>query len=63
MTTDKTFSDRIFTLTCKLDGASTLLKNAAITKSTDRLSGEVGINFITELEQELDALIATIKRV
>ena len=62
MTTDKTFHDRLFTLTSKLDSASGLLKHAAITKTTDQLSGEVGIKFITELEEELDALVATVRR-
>tara|TARA_R110000782_G_scaffold19705_2_gene53633 strand:+ start:288 stop:491 length:204 start_codon:yes stop_codon:yes gene_type:complete len=62
MTTEQTFSDRLYTLTARLDNASGLLKHAAITKTTDQLSGEVGIKFITELEEELDALIATVRR-
>ena len=62
MTTEQTFSDRLYTLTARLDNASGLLKHAAITKTTDRLSGEVGIKFITELEEELDALVATVRR-
>ena len=62
MTTEQTFSDRLYTLTARLDNASGLLKHAAITKTTDQLSGEVGIKFITELEEELDALVATVRR-
>tara|TARA_R110000822_G_scaffold40398_3_gene110030 strand:+ start:490 stop:750 length:261 start_codon:yes stop_codon:yes gene_type:complete len=63
MTTDKTFSDRLFTLSSRLDEASGLLKSGGVSKKADRLNSEVGINFITELEQELNALIDTIKRV
>ena len=62
MPTDKTFTDRLYRLTAKLDKASTVLKSGGVSKKADRLSGEIGINFITELEQELDALIATVMR-
>ena len=62
MPTDKTFTDRLYTLSSRLDEASGLLKSGGVSKKADRLSGEIGINFITELEQELDALIATVMR-
>ena len=63
MTTEQTFSDRLYTLTARLDNASGLLKSGGVSKNADRLSGEISINFITQLEEEVTALIDTIKRV
>ena len=62
MTTDKTFTDRLFSLVSTLDHASTLIKSGGLSKKADRLSSEISPKFITELEQELDALIATVMR-
>ena len=56
----KTHSDRLRILSSKLDSASRLLNHAAITKTSDRLSTEISLNFITQIEEKVDTLIETI---
>jgi len=55
--TDKTFTDSLHTLEGRLDQASNLLISGGLSKNAERLNGKIDPEFITELGQQLKALI------
>ena len=55
--TDKTFTDSLRTLEGQLDQASKLLISGGLSKNAERLNGKIDPEFITELGQQLKALI------
>ena len=57
--TDKTFTDSLHTLTGRLDQASNRLKSGGVSKNAEHLNGKIDPEFITELGQQLKALIDT----
>jgi hypothetical protein len=55
--TDKTFTNSLYALEGQLNQASKLLINGGLSKNAERLNGKIDPEFITELGQQLKALI------
>ena len=55
--TDKTFTDSLYALESRLNQASNLLKSGGVSKNAEHLNGKIDTEFITELGQQLKALI------
>ena len=55
--TDKTFTNSLGDLEGQLNQASRLLISGGLSKNAERLNGKIDPEFITELGQQLKALI------